>query len=144
MKTYTDLGAAQANAEHQAYDLLAIALQSSIFYVAADTCADYNGGSWAFAANDEGTLGFWYPLDQEFYAVNCENYYANPAMPATAFGAACTLLALNHLVWQFHSQGANPQTVRQLSDQFHALRNWVFDLSEANQLDGAAVAGFID
>lgn len=144
MKTYTDLGAAQGNAEHRVFDLLSVALQPAVFSVAADACADYSGGSWGFATNDEGTLGFWYPLDNEHYAVACGNYYEDPAMPAKAFGAACTLVALNHLVWQSHGQGSDPQVVHRLSNQFHALRTWVFDLADAGEIDGAAVAGFID
>ena len=60
-----------------------------------------------------------------------------------ADGEDCTLIALNHLLWSVYSAG-NHQTAAKLSDQFHALRNWTFDLSEAGTLDGAAIAGFID
>lgn len=141
MKLYDDLGAAQLAAESAVFHNLAPLLQSAVFGTADANSAEYNGGSWAFVTNDKGTLGFWYPTDQPTYPVSCQNYYEDPAMPAKSFGAACTLVALNGLIWNIHATGQN---VNGLSDLFYALRNWIFDLGEQGQLDTAAVAGFID
>lgn len=141
MKTRDDLGHRQATAEHRVFGAIAPTLQNMTFQVASANSTDYHGGSWAFVSNDDDSVGFWYPTDQPNYPVACENYYSDEAMPAKAFGAACTLVALNQFLWHMHSAGHNADA---LSDQFHALRNWVFDLADEGQIDGAAVAGFID
>lgn len=145
MHTYTnDRSAEMANAIHKVFGThIAIELETSVYTCMEINSPDYDGGSWAFVANDDHTLGFWYPTDQPHYTASCENYFTHDAMDAMSIGAACTLIALNHLLWGVYSAG-NHQTAAKLSDQFHALRNWTFDLSEAGTLDGAAIAGFID
>ena len=141
MKTYDDLGHKQSFAEAKVFHNLAPMLQTSVFGTAANNSSQYDGGSWAFVTNDDGTLGFWYPLNQPNYPVSCQNYYEDPAMPAKSFGAACTLTALNGLIWNIHATG---YSVDGLTRLYHNLRNWIFDLGEAGELDTAAVAGFID
>jgi hypothetical protein len=118
--------------------------EAAVFNVASDNCATYEGGCWNFAESDDGQFGYWYPADQDTYAVACANYYQNDAMPAEAFGAACTLVAFNALIWHLHSRNVDSDIVDAASDLYHALRNWIFDLSEQGQIDGSAIAGFID
>ncbi len=141
MKLYDDLSAKQLAAETAVFHNIVGILQSAVFGTADANSSAYDGGSWAFLCNDERTIGFWYPLDKPNYPVSCQNYYEDPAMPAKSFGAACTLVALNGLLWNIHATGQN---VDGLSNLFHTLRNWVFDLGEQGELDTASVAGFID
>lgn len=145
MRTYTtNRSAEMANAIHEVYGThIAIELETSVYTCMEINSPDYDGGSWAFVTNDDHTLGFWFPFDQLSYAARCDNYFTHDAMDAMSIGAACTLVALNHLLWGVYHAG-NHQAAAKLSDQFHALRNWVFDLSEAGELDGTAIAGFID
>lgn len=145
MHTYTnDHSAEMANAIHKVYGTpIAIKLESDVYDCIKLNSPDYDGGSWAFVTNDDHTLGFWYPTDRTHYAASCENYFTRDAMDAKSIGAACTLVALNHLLWDIYNAG-NHQFAARLSDQFHALRDWIFDLSEEGILDGAAIAGFID
>lgn len=121
-----------------------LGLEGAVFSVASENCADYNGGLWNFAVDAERGFGFWYPADEDTYAVACQNFYENPAMPAMAFGAACTLVAFNTLIWHLHERKVASDILDAANDHYHALRGWMFDLSEAGQIDGAAIAGFID
>ncbi len=121
-----------------------LGLESAVFNVASENCATYDGGLWNFAVSEDGKFGYWYPADQDTYAVACQNYYEDPAMPAEAFGAACTLVAFNTLIWHLHERKVPEDILDAANDLYHALRNWIFDLSEAGQIDGAAIAGFID
>lgn len=145
MRTYTtDRSAEMADAIHEVYGThIAIELENAIYTCMELNSPDYEGGCWAFVTNDNHTLGFWYPTDKPAYEASCENYFTHKAMAPESIGAACTLVALNHLLWAVHSVG-NHQLAAKLSDQFHALRNWIFDLSEEGTLDGVSIAGFID
>lgn len=141
----TDNSAAMADAIFNAFGPFAnLHLEQLVFATAQDNSDNYDGGSWIFKTNDDGTLGFWYPDTVFGYSVKCPNYYTNPAMPATAFGAACTLIAFNHLIWRIHQQGISSDIVDLASDQYQRLRNWIFDLADEGLIDGAAIAGFID
>lgn len=146
MKTFTPKNSyAMANAIARAFNPFQnLGLEQVVFATAEDNCEAYDGGSWAFVTNGEGSLGFWYPTDAPAYSVACQNYYEHPAMPATAFGAACTLIAFNQMVWMLHQRGLDSDIVDAASTQYHALRNWIFDLSEQGLIDGTAIAGFID
>lgn len=146
MKTFTnDNSQAMADAIHAIFGRQAMFVEGLLFHCADATSSDYRGGSWAFVTNDEGTLGFWHPVDQPAYSVACQNYYENPAMGAKSFGAACTLLGLNQLVWRMHEAGETTIT-QQLTELYHATRHWIFDLAEdpANGLDFSSIYGFID
>lgn len=146
MKTFTpDNSDAMAKAIFDAFGPFSnLGLEQAVFATAEGTSEAYDGGSWTFATNDDGTIGFWYPNDSPAYSVACQNYYEHPAMPATAFGAACTLVAFNQLIWMLHQRNVGSDIVDLASDHYHRLRNWIFDLADEEQLDGTAVAGFID
>lgn len=143
MKTYSDLGPAQAAAVARAYGGLAVILESLVFHTAEQCSAEYRGGCWVFVTNDAEDLGFWYPTGQPTYPVSCENYFQSAAMDAPSFGAACTVVALNHLIWRLHAKGLDTDA---LSDQFDRLRFWIFDVAESATpfLNGMDIAGFID
>lgn len=145
MRIHTpDNSPAMANAINRVFTPFdQLGLEAAVFSVASENCSTYDGGVWHFAEGDNG-LGFWYPADQGNYAVACQNYYENPAMQDMAFGAACTLVAFNTLIWHLHERKVSEDILDAANDLYHALRNWVFDLSEAGQIDGAAIAGFID
>lgn len=145
MRTFTpDDSDSMANAIGKAYGkFLTLQPEAAIFDLAENTSEEYDGGCWNFVANDDGDLGFWYPTDKDTYAVSCENYYENKAMDARAFGAALTLVTINQLIWSLYHLG-NQAASQVLSDKWHALRNWIFDLSEQGSLDGQAIAAFID
>lgn len=110
---------------------------------AAQCSLEYDGGTWAFDTNDEGTLGFLYPTSRDHYKVDCTNYFSHPKMDSRSFGAALTLLSVNHLCWRCHEDGIE-DGAKFFHDLYFQLRDWVFDLSDAGELDGAAIAGFID
>lgn len=143
MKIYSDNGSHMAAAVARVYGRRAMDIEGTMFSIADTTSPDYIGGSWAFVENDAGTLGFWYPTDEASYGVACQNYYDNPAMDARSFGAACTLCAVNSVIWQLHHSGKD---IDSLATQYHALRNWIYDLGEGDEpfIDTATVAGFTD
>jgi hypothetical protein len=146
MKTFTpDNSDAMCDATNAVFRHLAPMTEGYLIHTAVKNSDEYRGGSWAFVTNDDGTLGFWHPLDQASYPVACENYYDNLEMDAKSFGAACTLIAINRIAWAMHERG-EPALSRTASDLYHALRNWIFDLGESETpfIDSAAVAGFID
>ncbi|HBW09412.1 MAG: hypothetical protein JL55_18670 [Pseudomonas sp. BICA1-14] len=143
MKTYSDNGSRMAAAVDRVYGHRAMLIEGVLFHVADINSAQYMGGTWNFVTNDEGTLGFWYPTARDTYSVECENYFAHEAMDARSFGAACTLVALNHAIWTLHAKGND---ISALSETFHALQSWVYDLGEGDEpfIDTATVAGFTD
>ena len=65
-------------------------------------------------------------------------------LPGPFVGAGCTLVAFNTLLWFLHQRQMPEDILDAANDLYYALRNWIFDLSEAGELDGAAVASFID
>lgn len=119
-----------------------LGLQEVVFANAQQQSHEYDGGSWAFET--DGTFGYWYPLDRPTYAVSCPNYYENPAMPAKAFGAALTLVTFNHMIWVLHGRGVSSDILDVANDLYHGLRNWLFDLAEAGEIDSEAFTRFID
>lgn len=133
------------HAVYKVFGVDCINLEGMTYSNAIQFSSEYDGGSWAFVMNKEETIGFWYPLGHDTYAVSCpSNYYENKAMQALAFGASCTSIALNHHLWSLHGNGSNPEDVKRLSDMHYALREFILDLSEASNLDGAAYLGFTD
>lgn len=143
MKIYDDNGPAMAAAVDRVFGSTAMLIENALFSVADANSPQYFGGTWAFVTNDDQTLGFWYPTSRDTYAVECDNYFGHEAMDARSFGAACTLVGLNHTIWRMH---AASMPVDALSDQFHALRHWIYDLGEGAEPFIAAgdVAGFTD
>ena len=145
MKIYTpDESDCQANAVAKVFGMACMVVEGATFDMASHFCSDYQGGMWGFVTDDEWTVGFWVPLGEDTYRVYCDgNGYTNPFMQAFAFGAACTLMAVNHLGWQADATGKDALANR-LSNLYHSLLNFVMDLSEQEGLDGEAVCGFID
>lgn len=143
MKTYSDNGPMMAAAVDKVFGHRAMFIEGAMFHIADINSPQYFGGAWDFVTNDDGTLGFWYPTGRDTYAVECENYFAHEAMDAQSFGAACTLTAVNHLMWKLHAAGEN---VAELSDLFIALQDWVYQLGEGEApfIDSATVAAFTD
>lgn len=144
MKIYTDNGPAMAAAIDKIFGFSATHVEGMTFNVANECSPEYQGGTWAFVTNDEGTVGFWYPTDRPAYAVSvADNYFSHDAMDAESFGAACTLVGLNRLLWRLHAAREAPDA---LIDTFHALRDWIFDLGEHAEpfIDPETVAAFID
>lgn len=143
MKIYDDNGPKMAAAVDRVFGRQAMLIESFVFDTAFTSSDDYQGGTWAFVTNDDQTLGFWYPTSRDTYAVGCQNYFQREAMDARSFGAACTQAGLNSLIWKLHNEGRN---IDRLSDQFHALRNWIYDLGEGDVpfINTADVAGFTD
>jgi hypothetical protein len=143
MKIYDDCGPAMANAVTKVFGHRAMLIEGGLFHVADINSPQYMGGAWNFVTNDEGTLGFWYPTARDTYSVECDNYFRHEAMNAPSFGAACTLTALNHAIWTLHRKGND---ISELSELFHTLQNWVYDLGEGDEpfIDSAMVAGFTD
>ena len=143
MKTYSDNGSRMAAAVDRVYGPRAMHVENALFSVADMNSPQYFGGTWNFVTNDAGDLGFWYPTGRDTYAVECENYFSHEAMSAQSFGAACTLTALNHTIWNLHARGND---ISALSDLFHRLQDWVYDLGEGDEpfIDSADVAGFTD
>lgn len=147
MKRFTNSNSAQMSAVvSKIYGVAeAIVLENALNQFARKF-SDYDGGSWEFVSDDEEANGFWFPTDEATYKVEVPtNYYRNSAMPAVAFGAGLTMLAVNMLAWQLNEAG-NTQKAELFSNKYHALFNMVFDLSESEGdfVDGVAVAGFID
>ena len=144
MQTFTpDNSEAMANAINRVFAPFdQLGLEQAVFSTADENSTTYDGGTWHFVTN--GTVGFWYPADHKTYGVACPNYYLNDAMQAKAFGAGCTLVAFNTLLWFLHQRQMPEDILDAANDLYYALRNWIFDLSEAGELDGAAVASFID
>lgn len=101
------------------------------------------------AERQAGPLGFWMPAKQDTFNVFVpSNGYENKEMDAATYGAAVTLLAVNHLAWAL-AEDAEPGSARSMTadlmcDVYLKLRDWFFDLSEQELLDGVAIAGFID
>ena len=143
MHIYDDNGSRMAAAVNRVYGTRAMLIEGALFHIADINSAQYFGGTWAFVTNDDGTLGFWYPTGRDTYAVECENYFSHEAMDARSFGAACTLTALNYTIWDLHAKGND---ISALSDQFHRLQDWIYDLGEGAEpfIDTRAVAGFTD
>ena len=143
MKTYSDNGSRMAAAVDRVYGPRAMHVENALFHIADINSPQYFGGTWNFVTNDAGDLGFWYPTSRDTYAVECENYFAHEAMDARSFGAACTLVGLNHTIWRMHAAG---MPVDALSDLFHRLQSWVYDLGEGDEpfIDSATVAAFTD
>ena len=106
MRVFTpDNSEAMANAINRVFAPFdQLGLETAVFSVASENCATYDGGLWNFAVSEDGKFGFWYPAHQDTFAVACQNYYEDPAMPADAFGAACTLVAFNTLIWHLHGR----------------------------------------
>jgi hypothetical protein len=148
MKRFTNSNSAQmSGAVTKVYGMAeAVVLENIVCQLARKFSTEYDGGSWEFVADDEEGNGFWFPSDRETYTVEVpSNYYRNGAMPAVAFGAGLTLVAVNMLAWQLNEAG-NDVKAALFSNKYHALFNMVFDLSESEGdfVDGVAVAGFID
>lgn len=143
MKIYDDNGPKMAAAVDRVFGHQAMFVEGALFRVADINSPQYMGGTWNFVTNDEGDLGFWYPTGRDTYAVECENYFSHEAMDAQSFGAACTLVGLNHTLWRLHSNGNNVDSLSQL---FHRLQNWIYDLGEGDEpfVDSAMVASFTD
>ena len=152
MQTFTPANSeAMANAINRVFAPFdQLGLERAVFSTADENSTAYDGGTWHFVTSGtwhfvtNGTVGFWYPADRETYSVACSNYYLNDAMQAKAFGAGCTLVAFNTLLWFLHQRQMPEDILDAANDLYYALRNWIFDLSEAGELDGAAVASFID
>lgn len=143
MQLYTDNGQRMAAAVDRVFGRQAMRIEGALFHVADINSPQYMGGTWNFVTNDDGTLGFWYPTGRGTYAVECENYFKHESMDAPSFGAACTLVALNSLIWELHALAlCSPALI----DQYHALRNWIYDLGEGDVpfINTADVVGFTD
>jgi hypothetical protein len=146
MRTFApEHSTAMANAIDRIFGAQAMFVEGLLFHCAGTSSSEYRGGSWAFATNDDGTLGYWYPLDRDTYPVACQNYYDNSAMDAQSFGAACTLIAVNQHAWRMHEAGEQA-IAKSASAMYHALYDWIFTLADQpdSPFDGGAIAGFID
>lgn len=121
-------------------------------HVLAAAWSDHEDGLWAYVSALDRRVGFWYPLDCDTYDVEQhDNDFTHSHMPATAFGAGLTVIALRKLI-EFHAEQRYAKTPHALDDtefaEFQAmydeLRDFVLDLAQDDLLDGESFLGFID
>lgn len=109
-----------------------IKFENLVYDFAQGASEDYKGAYWEFVELPIVVMGsklfFMYPRTSKPEKVfNCqcaENYY-DGKMSDLAFGAACTLYALNTLAWAWN--GKNNEHSQYYSNQFHALKCWALD-----------------
>lgn len=139
----------------------AVVLMDAAEQTAMASCPEYAAVpelEWIFitAREPEGELahcvGFWYPAGNRVFDIHCvSNGFEAKDVTAATFGAACTLLALNHYSWYLAAAKEGPkgavisqELLDRVINDYHDLRQFVFDLSDAGLLDGEAIAGFLD
>lgn len=132
-----------------AYGIRFIVLRDAFGQQFKHCTGEESEGECQFAYSAERNVGFWLPVRADAFKVDVlSNMYQNHAMDRATLGAAVTLLTVNHYGWHL-AENASPGTdqyalAEAMSDNYLALRDWVFDLSEQGLLDGEAIAGFID
>ena len=104
-----------------------IILEPAIYTFAERLSVDYRGGYWNFYELSNG--GFYMaPNDDEQFLVISDNGFEG-TMSAEAFGVTVCLYAYSHL-----SFSANPDFADQCIRQYHLLREFMFDHSEAKNI----------
>ncbi|MFV1943445.1 hypothetical protein VPH49_21775 [Pseudomonas luteola] len=95
---------------------------------------------WNFWSN--GEAGFWVPDVEGPLKVNCAgNFYSNAGMDAADFGAALTLMIVNHAIHAMHSAGLESQMERMIEVQSR-LQDLVYHGPLG--LDTAEIYSFLD
>ena len=142
MKTYSsDNSTAMANAEDAIYPNIGHLIEQQVFNVANACINGYAGGTWQFKS--DGQIGYWVYPDQTKYSVSVgTNGYGNDHMDADSLGLAITIIAVNRLMWHFHSTGGYQDAQRVLHERYHALRDLAFN--DDSPFDAGAIYGFID
>jgi len=141
-----------AEIEDACYPEMAEIFRNAVQQLAHTYSDDLRNVFWGFAAGPEGETGFWYPLRiQNLDAYVDSNGYQNQHMDPKTFGAAVTLVAINHFLWFMDSkrQASEPdamsaEEIADLTNMYHRMRTFALDLCESEQLDSPSFLSFID
>jgi hypothetical protein len=107
-----------------------MALEPTIYNITDSIAKDYHGGYWAFYELSNG--GFYMsPQSKEPFRVDCENGFEGE-LSADALGITVCLYAYSML-----SFGNKPQFAEICTLQYHWLRDYALDHSEARAILGA-------
>ncbi|MBV5331176.1 antirestriction protein, partial [bacterium] len=106
-------------------------LEPAIYNTAGRLSADYTGGYWLMYRLENG--GFYMAPDENMFRVSCMNGFEG-ALSGDAFGIVVCLYAYSELAFSTIPELAEP-----CGEQYHLLREYVFEHPEA-----AAIFGAID
>lgn len=105
-------------------------IEPAVYSIAGNIAFEYNGAYWEFYALSNG--GFYMaPCSDNPYQVSCENGYEGK-LSADALGITACLYAYSHL-----SFSSNPAFAEICANQYHWLREYMLQHSEASKILGA-------
>ena len=105
-------------------------LEPTIYAFADNLSEDYHGGYWEFYVLSTG--GFYMaPLSDRRFHVACDNQFEGD-LSADALGITVCLYSCSHL-----SFSGTPRLADTCNNQYHLLREYVFEHSEARAILGA-------
>ncbi len=98
-----------------------------VYDMASQLSQDYRGGYWEFYTLSNG--GFYMsPQGDKMFKVSCQNGF-DGNLSADAFGLAVCLFANSNL-----SFSATPELAEVYAEQFHLLREYMFDHEEVQAI----------
>lgn len=101
-----------------------------VYGMAENITPEYRGGYWTFYRLGNG--GFYMAPDSErYYPVSCQNGYEG-ILSADALGITACLYAYSHL-----SFSDNPTLAGACAEQYHLLREYMLEQTEAEGILGA-------
>jgi len=101
-----------------------------IYAITSGLASEYHGGYWQFYTLSNG--GFYMaPNADQMYRVSCDNGYEGD-LSADALGIAACLYAYSHLAF-----GGHDAFVETCSEQYHLLRDYMLEQTEAEAILGA-------
>ena len=107
--------------------LFPLRLEPFIFDMAGRLSSDYQGGYWEMYELSNG--GFYMAPDEDtLFTVSSENGYQG-TMSADAFGITILLYAYSNL-----SFSDNPELAEVCTEQFHLLRDYMFEHPEVKRI----------
>lgn len=103
-----------------------------IFQIASAHSKNYRGGSWDFFESIDGSFYMAPQTPSEFDVCVNSNFFEGK-MSSDAYGIVITLYALNYLAMDAIDSPLGDY----FSDQYHDLRNYALNHSEASKIMGA-------
>ena len=100
-----------------------------VYNMAGRLSSDYNGGYWEMFVLDNG--GFYMAPNSDTYQVSCQNGYEG-TLSGDAFGITVCLYAYSEM-----SFSKIPELAETCADQYHLLREHIFEHEEAKTILGA-------
>lgn len=109
-------------------------VESYVFTLADNQCADYKGGMWQFCELSNGGAFLFPEGCPERVTVKVDTNGYEGEMSREAAGIVFTLCALSHLSFRFEHVGDLGQT---LAERFHELRAFAVQHPEWTEIAGA-------